>query len=80
MQGILRQLAPPLDPESAWVEVRPRIESEPAFAALGEEEDRARVFADYIAMLQDACSHHHSQPKRKKKKSKVASFPSLLQP
>lgn len=70
LKSTLRQLAPPLDPQATWDDVRPRIASEKSFLDIPSEDERQAVFNEYLSILQEACAHHHAQPKRKKKKTK----------
>uniref|UniRef100_A0A915BGX2 FF domain-containing protein n=2 Tax=Parascaris univalens TaxID=6257 RepID=A0A915BGX2_PARUN len=67
---VLRNLVPPVEPNSQWDIIRPKIENEDAFLAVESEELRRKFFNDYIQNLAEACGHHHGTGKKKKKDKK----------
>jgi len=69
-KSMLKQSAPPLEPTDQWDDVRSRFELEPAFDGITLESERQRHFAEFITLMQEACSHKHSKNKSKKSKKK----------
>merc|ERR1711874_119278 len=57
-----------VDSGSTWEDVRPHIESLPAFTSIIIEAERIRIFKEYQQYLEVACGHHHSRNKKKSKK------------
>uniref|UniRef100_A0A915PIK2 FF domain-containing protein n=1 Tax=Setaria digitata TaxID=48799 RepID=A0A915PIK2_9BILA len=69
-RNILRNLVPPVEPNSLWEVIRPKIENEEAFITVETEQLREKFFYDYIQNLAEACGHHHGSSKKKKKDKK----------
>ncbi|VDM10632.1 unnamed protein product, partial [Wuchereria bancrofti] len=69
-RNILRTLVPPVEPNSQWEVIRPKIENEEAFIAVETEQLREKFFNDYLQNLAEACGHHHGSSKKKKKDKK----------
>uniref|UniRef100_A0A3Q2P353 Pre-mRNA-processing factor 40 homolog A n=1 Tax=Fundulus heteroclitus TaxID=8078 RepID=A0A3Q2P353_FUNHE len=67
---MLKQATPPLEPETAWEEVRERFLKEAAFEDVTLESERKRIFKDFMHVLEHECQHHHSKTKKHSKKSK----------
>ncbi|CAG0903191.1 unnamed protein product [Darwinula stevensoni] len=56
-----------MKPDSTWEEIRPKIESDPAYLAFTLESERQRIFKEYALHLEEACAHLHPRSKRKKR-------------
>ncbi|VDN01610.1 unnamed protein product [Thelazia callipaeda] len=69
-RNILRNLVPPVEPNSTWEVIRPKIENEEAFLAVETEQLREKFFFDYTQNLAEACGHHHGSKKKKRDKRK----------
>ncbi|OZC11562.1 hypothetical protein X798_01420 [Onchocerca flexuosa] len=69
-RNILRTLVPPVEPNSQWEVIRPKIENEEAFITVETEQLREKFFNDYLQNLAEACGHHHGSSKKKKKDKK----------
>ncbi|XP_030066333.1 pre-mRNA-processing factor 40 homolog A isoform X2 [Microcaecilia unicolor] len=69
-KSMLKQAAPPIEPDSVWEEVRERFVKEPIFEDITLESERKRIFKDFIHLLEHECQHHHSKNKKHSKKSK----------
>jgi hypothetical protein len=48
---MLKQTAPPVDPECRWDDIRPKIADDPSFLAIDNEQDRKAIFNDYVKTL-----------------------------
>ncbi|XP_065928816.1 pre-mRNA-processing factor 40 homolog B isoform X2 [Magallana gigas] len=66
----LKQISPQIEPESKWEDVKEKLEKDPVFEAITLESERIRLFKEYQAVLEDACSHHHAKRKKRKQKHK----------
>lgn len=66
----LKQINPPIEPDSKWEDVKEKLEKDPVFEAITLESERIRLFKEYQAVLEDACSHHHAKRKKRKQKHK----------
>ncbi|VDD92162.1 unnamed protein product [Enterobius vermicularis] len=69
-RNLLRNLVPPVEPNSQWSVIRPKIENEEAFLAVETEQLREKFFDDYLQNLAEACGHHHGTGKKRKKDKK----------
>ncbi|MCP9259248.1 hypothetical protein DINM_002208 [Dirofilaria immitis] len=70
-RNILRTLVPPVEPNSQWEVIRPKIENEEAFITVETEQLREKFFNDYLQNLAEACGHHHGSSKKKRKTKKA---------
>lgn len=50
--------------------MKEKLEKDPVFEAITLESERIRLFKEYQAVLEDACSHHHAKRKKRKQKHK----------
>jgi len=55
---------------SKWEEVRAKFEGKPSFEEVPSEEERVRLFQEYIRDMEEACSHSHGASKASKKSKK----------
>jgi len=74
-RSMLKQTAPPVDPECRWDDIRSKIADDPSFLAIDNEQDRKAIFNDYVKTLAEACGHHHGTAKKKKKDKKKRKKP-----
>lgn len=51
-------------------EIKDKISNEDAFLSIYSEEERERIFTDFINQMQETCLHHVKKKKEKRKKSK----------
>ncbi|KAL7989748.1 hypothetical protein Chor_012414, partial [Crotalus horridus] len=69
-KSMLRQAAPPLEPNTAWDEVRERFANNIAFEQITLESERIRLFREFLQLLEGSESgsdHPHRAAKRKKR-------------
>ncbi|CAJ0939127.1 unnamed protein product, partial [Mesorhabditis belari] len=71
LRNLLRSIQPPVDAQTEWASILPKIENESAFKAV-DPELREKCFADFIQQLGESCGHHHGGKKKKKEKKKKA--------
>lgn len=57
---LLGSLSPPLNEDSTWEMIRPRISKHESFHAIPTEEERMQLFDAAIRGLLETCSHHHN--------------------
>ncbi|KAM3846699.1 pre-mRNA-processing factor 40 homolog B isoform 2-T2 [Vipera latastei] len=69
-KGMLRQAAPPLEPNTAWDEVRERFVNNIAFEQITLESERIRLFREFLQLLEIECQHFHTKAKKHAKKPK----------
>ncbi|XP_064408512.1 pre-mRNA-processing factor 40 homolog B isoform X1 [Latimeria chalumnae] len=69
-KSMLKQAAPPLEPDSNWDEVRDRFVNDSAFDQITVESERIRLFKEFLQVLENECQHYHSKSKKHSKKSK----------
>uniref|UniRef100_H3BIN8 Pre-mRNA-processing factor 40 homolog A n=1 Tax=Latimeria chalumnae TaxID=7897 RepID=H3BIN8_LATCH len=69
-KSMLKQEAPPLEPDSNWDEVRDRFVNDSAFDQITVESERIRLFKEFLQVLENECQHYHSKSKKHSKKSK----------
>ena len=68
---MLRELTDPaVTLDSKWEDVKSRIEDKDEFKAIDNEEERERLFADYLEILEEVCQHRHSKHKHSGKRKK----------
>nr|XP_022309499.1 pre-mRNA-processing factor 40 homolog A-like [Crassostrea virginica] len=66
----LKQINPPIEPDTKWEEVKEKLEKDPVYEAITLESERIRLFKEYQLVLEDSCSHHHAKRKKRKQKHK----------
>ncbi|XP_077779931.1 pre-mRNA-processing factor 40 homolog B isoform X4 [Podarcis muralis] len=69
-KSMLRQAAPPLEPNTAWDEVRERFVNNIAFEQITLESERIRLFREFLQLLETECQHFHAKAKKHPKKPK----------
>nr|XP_028577246.1 pre-mRNA-processing factor 40 homolog B isoform X4 [Podarcis muralis] len=69
-KSMLRQAAPPLEPNTAWDEVRERFVNNIAFEQITLESERIRLFREFLQLLETECQHFHAKAKKHTKKPK----------
>ncbi|XP_061470839.1 pre-mRNA-processing factor 40 homolog B isoform X2 [Rhineura floridana] len=69
-KSMLRQAAPPLEPSTAWDEVRERFVNNTAFEQITLESERIRLFREFLQLLETECQHFHAKAKKHAKKPK----------
>ncbi|XP_042901270.1 pre-mRNA-processing factor 40 homolog B isoform X1 [Parasteatoda tepidariorum] len=69
-RSMLKNAVPSVDSTVEWSQVRRQFENEAPFENITVESERVRLFKEYQQTLEEACSHHHSKPKKHSKKSK----------
>uniref|UniRef100_A0A8D2KQX5 Pre-mRNA-processing factor 40 homolog A n=1 Tax=Varanus komodoensis TaxID=61221 RepID=A0A8D2KQX5_VARKO len=69
-KSMLRQAAPPLEPSTAWDEVRERFVNHIAFEQITLESERIRLFREFLQLLETECQHFHAKAKKHAKKPK----------
>uniref|UniRef100_G1KIH0 Pre-mRNA-processing factor 40 homolog A n=1 Tax=Anolis carolinensis TaxID=28377 RepID=G1KIH0_ANOCA len=69
-KSMLRQAAPPLEPSTAWDEVRERFVNNIAFEQITLESERIRLFREFLQVLETECQHFHAKAKKHTKKPK----------
>ncbi|XP_066471827.1 pre-mRNA-processing factor 40 homolog B isoform X1 [Tiliqua scincoides] len=69
-KGMLRQAAPPLEPNTPWDEVRERFVNNIAFEQITLESERIRLFREFLQVLETECQHFHAKAKKHSKKPK----------
>ncbi|CAI5765166.1 pre-mRNA-processing factor 40 homolog B isoform X1 [Podarcis lilfordi] len=69
-KNMLRQAAPPLEPNIAWDEVRERFVNNIAFEQITLESERIRLFREFLQLLETECQHFHAKAKKHTKKPK----------
>ncbi|KAG8182480.1 hypothetical protein JTE90_020398 [Oedothorax gibbosus] len=69
-RSMLKNAVPSVDPSVEWSQVRKQFEKEAPFENITVESERVRLYKEYQQTLEEACSHHHSKPKKHSKKSK----------
>lgn len=57
-----------IDFELPWMEIRHKIDNEDEFLAIGNEEDRIRIYKNFQHDMEETCTHHHPKSKKSKKK------------
>ncbi|PAV65187.1 hypothetical protein WR25_14516 [Diploscapter pachys] len=72
-RNLLRLIQPPVDANTEWQTIRPKLEKEKAYLVLEDDEARERCFEEYKVALAESCGHHHSSSKKKKKEKKKKS-------
>ncbi|XP_060108588.1 pre-mRNA-processing factor 40 homolog B [Heteronotia binoei] len=69
-KSMLRQAAPPLEPNTTWDEVRERFVNNIAFEQVTLESERIRLFREFLQVLETECQHFHAKAKKHAKKPK----------
>ncbi|XP_060128103.1 pre-mRNA-processing factor 40 homolog B isoform X2 [Zootoca vivipara] len=69
-KSMLRQAAPPLEPNTAWDEVRERFVNNVAFEQITLESERIRLFREFLQLVESECQHFHAKAKKHTKKPK----------
>ncbi|XP_053149813.1 pre-mRNA-processing factor 40 homolog B isoform X1 [Hemicordylus capensis] len=69
-KSMLRQAAPPLEPNTAWDEARERFVNNIAFEQITLESERIRLFREFLQVLETECQHFHAKAKKHAKKPK----------
>ncbi|CAL1290541.1 unnamed protein product [Larinioides sclopetarius] len=69
-RSMLKNAVPAVDSNVEWSQVRKQFENEAPFENITVESERIRLFKEYQQTLEEACSHHHSKPKKHSKKAK----------
>uniref|UniRef100_A0A8C6XFG3 Pre-mRNA-processing factor 40 homolog A n=1 Tax=Naja naja TaxID=35670 RepID=A0A8C6XFG3_NAJNA len=69
-KSMLRLAAPPLEPNTAWDEVRERFVNNIAFEQITLESERIRLFREFLQLLESECQHFHTKAKKHAKKPK----------
>ncbi|GFS37335.1 pre-mRNA-processing factor 40 homolog B [Nephila pilipes] len=69
-RSMLKNAVPSVDSTVEWSEIRKQFENEAPFENITVESERVRLFKEYQQTLEEACSHHHSKPKKHSKKAK----------
>ncbi|XP_048346195.1 pre-mRNA-processing factor 40 homolog B isoform X2 [Sphaerodactylus townsendi] len=69
-KSMLRQAAPPLEPNTTWDEVRERFVNNIAFEQITLESERIRLFREFLQVLETECQHFHAKAKKHAKKPK----------
>ncbi|XP_054834280.1 pre-mRNA-processing factor 40 homolog B isoform X1 [Eublepharis macularius] len=69
-KSMLRQAAPPLEPNTSWDEVRERFVNNIAFEQVTLESERIRLFREFLQVLETECQHFHAKAKKHAKKPK----------
>lgn len=68
-----------LSESSKYEEVRDKIANEEAYQTISSDQERERLFAEYISLMQETCLHHIKKVKKdkgkKKKRSRSKSTP-----
>lgn len=53
-----------------YEDIKEKISNEDAFLSIYSEEERERIFTEFISQMQETCLHHVKKKKEKRKKSK----------
>uniref|UniRef100_A0A670YA58 Pre-mRNA-processing factor 40 homolog A n=1 Tax=Pseudonaja textilis TaxID=8673 RepID=A0A670YA58_PSETE len=69
-KSMLRLAAPPLEPNTAWDEVREQFVNNIAFEQITLESERIRLFREFLQLLESECQHFHTKAKKHAKKPK----------
>ncbi|KAF8764745.1 Pre-mRNA-processing factor 40 like protein [Argiope bruennichi] len=69
-RSMLKNAVPSVDTNAEWSHIRKQFENEAPFENITVESERIRLFKEYQQTLEEACSHHHSKPKKHSKKAK----------
>ncbi|GIY03025.1 pre-mRNA-processing factor 40 homolog B [Caerostris darwini] len=69
-RSMLKNAVPAVDSNADWNLVRKQFENEAPFENITVESERVRLYKEYQQTLEEACSHHHSKPKKHSKKGK----------
>ncbi|XP_053311525.1 pre-mRNA-processing factor 40 homolog B [Spea bombifrons] len=69
-KSMLKQAAPPLEPDCTWDDVRERFVGDGAFDQITVESERIRLYKEFLQVLENEYQHHHSKSKKHSKKSK----------
>ncbi|XP_068123815.1 pre-mRNA-processing factor 40 homolog B isoform X1 [Hyperolius riggenbachi] len=69
-KSMLKQAAPPLEPDCSWDDVRERFVGDSAFNQITVESERIRLFKEFLPSVEIDCQHHHLKGKKHSKKSK----------
>ncbi|XP_040567310.1 LOW QUALITY PROTEIN: pre-mRNA-processing factor 40 homolog A [Lepeophtheirus salmonis] len=52
--------------DTSFESIKGKLEGEPAYEALPTDEDRVRVFREYLKDMEETCYHNHGNKKKKK--------------
>ena len=67
-----------INEETKYEEIKEKLINEEAYQSIGTDQDRERIFTEYISQIQETCLHHIKKikkEKRKKKRSRSKSIP-----
>lgn len=65
-KNILKKLE--IDDSTKYEEVKEKICNEEAFLSISSEQDRERLFVEFVGQMQEACLHHIKKKKEKRRK------------
>lgn len=68
--NLLAKLEPPIDENTQWEDIRPKVENEDISNEFNETE-RMKLFESYLQSLEESCTHHHSKSRKQKKLKKT---------
>lgn len=67
-----------INEETKYEEIKDKLTGEEVYQSIGTDQDRERLFAEYLSQMQETCLHHIKKikkEKRKKKRSRSKSTP-----
>lgn len=70
---MLKDASPPLEANSEWKTEKARFENDPAYLAISSEEDKAKLFADYVETLEpdsESDTEYYKKSRKHKKDKK----------
>jgi len=74
-KNLLRKLE--VTESTKYDEIKDKVANEDAYLSIYNDEDRERIFGDYINQMQETCLHHIKKKKEKKRKHKRSRSMSL---